>query len=68
MIAGNKSQAGSAYKAPSSSDIASDDPNGLPWGSVPLKGVFGGKSSDKKSYSSREGSAAPSKASSSSRG
>lgn len=70
MIASNQHAAGSSYKAPTSDDLGSDNPTGLPWGSVPLKGLFGEKSKDKKSLqSSREASAgSPGKSSSSSRG
>ena len=70
MIANNQHAAGSSYKAPSSDDLGSDNPAGLPWGSVPLKGLFGEKSKDKKSVSSSRQTStdSPSKSSTSSRG
>ena len=66
-IADNQFVAGSSYKTPGPEDLGNEDPAGLPWGSVSLRQVFErGKSKDKQShFSSREGSATPSKTSSS---
>ncbi|MCJ1333416.1 hypothetical protein MMC10_010113 [Thelotrema lepadinum] len=66
-IADNQYVAGSSYKTPGPEDLGNEDPTGLPWGSVSLRPVFeGGKGKEKQSqYSSREGSSAPSKTSSS---
>lgn len=59
-IAENQQAAGSAYTAPSTEDLESSEPTGLPWGSVSIKHVLeAGKAREKQSQqASHEGSMA----------